>query len=179
RYSPLRPLTTGDNTVSLTPAGRVMRRSTLCCTVSPGLPLRQRGGRRCDRWSGGSPGGLLLHRARGREALDRIHVGLLHLLEELASVGRERLDVPPLPLRVDGVEGGGRLARSRQPGDDHELVAGELEVDRLQIVLAGTADDDAIVGHGRSIILPRPGAVKPTPPPRDALSTGKARLTAR
>src|SRR4029453_718670 len=80
---------------------------------------------------------------------------------------------------VDGVEGERRLARSRQPGDDHELVAGELEVDRLQIVLAGTADDDAIVGHGRSIILPRPGAVKPTPPPRDAPSTGTARVPAR
>ena len=31
--------------------------------------------------------------------------GLLHLLEELARVGREALDVTPLTLGVDGVEG--------------------------------------------------------------------------
>ena len=55
----------------------------------------------------------LLDRDRRRQALDRVDVGLLHLLEELPRVGRERLDVAPLPLREDRVEGERRLARAR------------------------------------------------------------------
>ena len=67
--------------------------------------------------------GLLLDRDRRRQPLDGVDVGLVHLLEELAGVGRQRLDVAPLPLGVDRVERERRLARARQPGDDHELVA--------------------------------------------------------
>src|SRR5690606_32713554 len=36
-----------------------------------------------------------------RNAVDTVDVRLLHALEELARVGRQRLDVPPLPLGVD------------------------------------------------------------------------------
>ena len=42
-----------------------------------------------------------------------LDVGLLHHLEELARIGRERLDVAALPLGIDGVEGEARLARCR------------------------------------------------------------------
>ena len=48
-----------------------------------------------------------------------VHVGLVHLPEELPRVGGEALDVAPLALGVDGVESQGRLAaprgRSRPP----------------------------------------------------------------
>ena len=58
-------------------------------------------------------GRLLLDGDGGRQAVDQVDVRLLHLLEELAGVGRQRLDVAALPLGVDGVEGERRLARSR------------------------------------------------------------------
>ena len=89
-------------------------------------------------------GRLLLDGDRRREALDRVDVGLLHLLEELPRVGRERLDVAPLPLGVDGVEGERRLARARQAGDDDQLVARDLDVDVLEVVLARPDDDDRV-----------------------------------
>ena len=78
-------------------------------------------------------GRLLLDRDRRREPLDRVDVGLLHLLEELARVGRQRLDVAALPLGVDGVEGERRLSRARQPGDHHQLVARDLDVMFLRL----------------------------------------------
>src|SRR5262249_46570723 len=49
-------------------------------------------------------GGLLLDRDSRREPLDRVEVGLLHLLEELARVRGQRLDIAPLPFRVDRVK---------------------------------------------------------------------------
>src|SRR3546814_4356681 len=47
-----------------------------------------------------------------------------------------------LPLGIDCVEGERRLAGSGQPGDHHQLVAGQGDVDILQIVLARAADRD-------------------------------------
>ena len=64
--------------------------------------------------------------------------------EELAGVGRQRLDVAALALGVDGVEGERRLARARQPGEDDELVARQLEVDVAQVVLAGAPDPNRV-----------------------------------
>src|SRR5439155_181379 len=93
-------------------------------------------------------GRLLLDRDRGREPLDRVDLGLLHLLEELPRVGGERLDVAALALGVDGVEGERGLARAREPRQDDELVPGELHVDVLEVVLASTTHHDPIAGHG-------------------------------
>ena len=50
-------------------------------------------------------GRLLVDRDRRAQPVDVVDVGLLHHLKELAGVGRERLDVAALPLRVDRVEG--------------------------------------------------------------------------
>ena len=91
--------------------------------------------------------GLLLDRDRRRQALDEVHVRLFHLFEELPGVRRQRLDVPPLPFRVDRVEGERGLAGSRETGDDHQLVAREIHVDVLQVVHAGPAHRDPVVGH--------------------------------
>jgi hypothetical protein len=55
-------------------------------------------------------GGLLLDRDGRREPFDQIDVGLLHLLEKLARIGGQRLDVATLPFRVDRVEGERGLA---------------------------------------------------------------------
>ncbi len=85
-------------------------------------------------------GGLLLDRDRRRQAVDLVDVGLLHHLQELARIGRQRLDVAPLSLGVDGVEGERGFARAGQPREHHELVARDFEIDVLEIVLARAAN---------------------------------------
>ena len=94
---------------------------------------------------------LLVDRDRRGEPVDLVDVGLLHLPEELAGVGAQALDVAPLALGVDGVEGEAALARSAQPGDDDEPVARERDVDVLEVVFARAAHDELILGHGSSV----------------------------
>jgi len=78
----------------------------------------------------------------GGQALDLVDIGLADLVEELTGVGRQALHVLALALGEDGVEGERRLARAREPGDDDEAVAGDVDVERLEVVLAGAADAD-------------------------------------
>src|SRR5207249_272533 len=61
---------------------------------------------------------LLLDGDRGGQAADGVVEGLVHLPEELPRVRVEALDVAALTLRVEGVEGERRLARTRDPGQD-------------------------------------------------------------
>jgi hypothetical protein len=82
-----------------------------------------------------------------REPLDEVDVGLVHLAQELAGIGRQRLDVPALALGVDGVERQRRLARAREPGEHDQLLPRQLEADVAQVVLSGTPDDQR-VSHG-------------------------------
>ena len=89
-------------------------------------------------------GALLVDRDRRREALDVVDVRLLHLAEELARVGGERLDITTLTLGVDRVEGERGLAGAGQAGDHDELVARDRDVDVLEVVLAGAANDDGV-----------------------------------
>ncbi len=112
-------------------------------------------GHRADRRARVARGRLLVDRDRRREPLDRVDVGLLHQAEELARVGRERLDVAALALGVDRVEGKARLAGPREPGDHDQRVAGQLDVDVLEVVLAGAGDDDSLRGRHWAPILRR------------------------
>ncbi len=91
-------------------------------------------------------GGLLIDRDGRRQALDEVDIGLVHLSEELAGVGRERFDVAALSLGIDRVECQRRLARPREAGEDDQLLAGQLHVDVAEVVLSGTFDEDRI-GH--------------------------------
>ena len=91
-------------------------------------------------------GGLLVDRDRGREPLDEVDVGLVHLAEELASVRRQRLDVATLTLGEDRVEREAGLARPGQPGEDDHGVARQVERNVLEVVLARTPDDQ-LVSH--------------------------------
>ena len=92
-------------------------------------------------------GGFLLDGDGGRQAVDQIDVGFFHLLEKLPRVGRQRLDVPPLALRVDRVEGERRLPRARQTGDDRQLVARDVDVDISKVMNAGAAYCNPTVTH--------------------------------
>ncbi len=59
-----------------------------------------------------SAGGFLVNRDRGRQPVDAVNVRLFGLPQELPGVGRQGLDVSPLPLRVDRVKSKRRFSRS-------------------------------------------------------------------
>ena len=98
---------------------------------------------------GFSTGGLLLDGDRRRQPLDVVDIRLLHHLEELPRIGRQALDIAPLALGIDRVEGERGLAGAGQPGEHDERVARDRQVDVLEIVLARAADGDgfAVVAH--------------------------------
>jgi hypothetical protein len=98
-----------------------------------------------DRPHGGAgiaAGCLLIDGDGRREALDEVHVGLVHLAQELAGVGGEGLHVAALPFGVDSVEGQGGFPRAGKPSEHNQLFPGDLQIDVFQVVLAGTPDDD-------------------------------------
>ena len=76
----------------------------------------------------------------GRQALDVVDIGLFHEAEELAGVGRERLNVTALALGVDGVKGEGTFAGAGDAGDDDELIAWDGHVNVLEAVLTRALD---------------------------------------
>ncbi len=86
--------------------------------------------------------GLLLDRDRRRQARDMVDVGLFHHVEELPRIGRQAFDIAALALGIDRVEGQAGLARARQPGDHHQLVARNIHVDVLEVVFARAAHLD-------------------------------------
>ena len=134
-YSPLRSRTTGALTVNFVPSGSCSTWSTIdSWRLAGDRTSADRTVRLADArveqaqvvvdLGDGADGGARVARRRllvdgdgRREAVDRVDVGLLHHLEELARVGGERLDVAPLPLGVDRVEREARLARAGEPGD--------------------------------------------------------------
>ena len=93
-----------------------------------------------DRRARIARGGFLLDGDGGRQAVDLVDVRLLHHLQELPRVSRQALDVAALALGIDGVEGKRGFAGAGQPGEHHELVAGNVEIDIFEVVLAGAAD---------------------------------------
>jgi len=82
------------------------------------------------------------------KALDRIDIRALHLVQKLPGVGRQRFDITPLPLGIQGVESERGFAGAGQPGDDCQGVARDFQADVLEIVLPGAPDDDFLQTHG-------------------------------
>ena len=79
-----------------------------------------------------------------RDAADFVHARLVHSVQKLPRVGRERLDVTPLPFRVDRVECERRLAAAARPGDDDQFSQRQIEIEALEVVLPRTSHLDAI-----------------------------------
>ena len=97
-------------------------------------------------------GGLLVDGNGGGQAVDIVHVGLLHLTQEHAGVGAEGLHVPALALGINGLKGQGGLAASGYAGEHHQLVPRNLHVDVFQIVFP-CAFDVNVVEHNRWVLL--------------------------
>ena len=86
--------------------------------------------------------GLLINGNGRGEALNLFHVRFVHQSQKLPGVSGQALDVATLPFRVDGVKGQRRFSRSRQTRKHDEFVAGQIQIDVLQIVHLGPADFD-------------------------------------
>ena len=105
-------------------------------------------GDRADRRAGVAVRRLLVDGHRRGEPLDEVDIRLVHLPEELPGIGGERLDIATLTLGEDRVEGERGLARPGESREDDERVPRDVDVDVLEIVLAGTLDDDPVVEAG-------------------------------
>ena len=90
-------------------------------------------GDRADGRARVAGGRLLVDRDRRRQALDEVDVGLVHLAEELPRVRRQRLDVAPLALGEDRVEGQAGLARPGQPGEHDQASRGRSRLTSLRL----------------------------------------------
>ena len=88
-------------------------------------------GERRDRALAAAAARALLDRDGRRNAEDRVDVGPRGRLHELARVGVQRLEVAPLAFGEEDVESERGLARARDAGDDRELAARDLDVDRF------------------------------------------------
>ena len=63
---------------------------------------------------------LLFDADDGAQSRDFVDIGPLHVAQEVAGVGRERLYIAALAFGVDGVKGQRRLARTRESGDHRQ-----------------------------------------------------------
>ena len=119
-------------------------------------------GDRADGGTGVAARRLLVDRHRGREPLDEVDIGLVHLPEELPRVRRQRFDIAALTFGEDRVEGQARLARAGQPGEDDQRVSRKLQRDVLEVVFTCTTHDEAVshsspdvVGRGLEAVAGR------------------------
>ena len=87
---------------------------------------------------------LLVDRHRRAQPVDEIHIRLIHLPQELPRIRRQRLHIPPLPLRENRVKRQARLPRPRQPGKHDHGIPRQLQRHILQVVLTSATDDDAL-----------------------------------
>src|SRR5438094_700352 len=100
-----------------------------------------------DRGARGLHRPALVDRDRRQDARDALDARLLHPIEELAGVGREALDIAPLALGVEHVEGERGLPGPRHARHHRDGLERHPDVDALQVVLAGTDDLDRGLVH--------------------------------
>ena len=124
-------------------------------------------GDRPDSASGTGLARLLVNSHGRRQTSDQVNIRPRELVQELARIAGEALDVTPLPLGEDGVEGQRALSRTADPGEDDEAIARQVEVNAPKVVHSGAADGErgGRVEHPR-----RPCHLRESPrPPRTVL----------
>ena len=82
-------------------------------------------------------GGLLFDADDRTQTGNLIYIRALHIAQEVAGIGRERLDIAALTLGKDGIESQRRLARTRKSGYHGEGVAWNLNINVLEVVYSG------------------------------------------
>ncbi len=98
----------------------------------PQIIVRLRGG--AHGRSARSAGVLAGHGNGGRNAVDPLGLRPLQPLQELSRVGRKTLNVAALSLGVKRIERQAALAAAAQSAEDDQRAAGNIEVDRFQVV---------------------------------------------
>ena len=81
-------------------------------------------GHRAHGGTGVFGGGLLVNGDGGRQAVNGIHVRLIHLAQKLPGVGGQAFHIPPLSLGVDGIKGKTGFSGTAEAGKHHQLVPG-------------------------------------------------------
>ena len=62
---------------------------------------------------------FLINGNSGRQTVNRIHIRLVHLTQELAGVGTQALHIPPLALRIDRVKSQAGFTGTGKAGKHH------------------------------------------------------------
>ena len=102
----------------------------------------------------GRPGPLVDRHGR-RQALDRVDVGPLELVEELPGIARKAFEIPALAFGIDRVKRQRALPRPADARQDDQAIPRQVDVDILQVVHAGTADLDRERGRRARLCLGR------------------------
>ncbi len=115
-------------------AGRIVARAR--------IEHAQQVGERRDAAHAGTRRGrtALLLQGHGRgQAVDLVDLRHRHLVKKPPRVGRHGFKVTPLRLRVERAEGQRRFAGTRHAGEHHQRVAGDDQIDVLEVVLTRAA----------------------------------------
>src|SRR5260370_9127178 len=112
---------------------------------------------------------FLIDRESRGEAIDMINIWLLHFIQELPRIGRQRLDIAALSFGKNGVKGQATLARAGKTRNDHQLVTRKSHIYIFEIMCAGTANTNFILTHTTA---------PPNPTTPDDKSSGRHLLTA-
>ena len=99
------------------------------------------------RGSGIAVRGFLVNGNGGRQALNALHIRLLHLSQKLAGIGGKGFHIPALSLRVNGVKGQGRFSGPGKAGENHQLISRDIHGNILQIMLVGTSYFNVLLCH--------------------------------
>ena len=87
----------------------------------------------------------LLNGYRRRHAANDVDFRPTKRRQKLPGIGRQAFHIAALPLGKDNVKGQGRFARATEPGDHHELIARNVDVDIFEIVVPGAINRNAMV----------------------------------
>ncbi len=85
------------------------------------------------------------------QTFDEVHVRTFELVEKLSRVGGKALDILPLPLGIKGVEGQGAFARPAGSRNYHQPVAGDVEVQILEVMGSDPANANPIFSRQSSV----------------------------
>jgi hypothetical protein len=87
----------------------------------------------------------LLQGNGGRKSVDGIDRRDVELVEKAAGVRRDRFEIASLSFGIKGAEGQRRFTRPRNPSEDNEGVARDVNVNIFQVMLTRPSNADSSV----------------------------------